>query len=163
VEALSCETTPKKLQRLVENFKDASPSRRQKIVQVFLRMRERGEPAIEAVLREDIPSLRTPLAEILEKTGYVEQCIRRLMHRHPAVRRDTAELLSLIGTASAFRGIVLAARDPDEEVRVRVIKALEKLETREGREILNELEEDPDERVRKYTAWALERLKAKQL
>jgi HEAT repeat protein len=163
VGALSCGTTPKKLQRLVENFKDASPSRRQNIVQVFLRMRERGEPAIEALLREDIPSLRSHLAEILEKTGYVEQCIRLLTHRRPAARRDTAELLSLIGTASAFRGIVLAARDPDEEVRVRVIKALEKLETKEGREILKELEEDPDERVRKYTAWALERLKAKEL
>jgi HEAT repeat protein len=59
--------------------------------------------------------------------------------------------------------MVLAARDPDEEVRIQVIKALEKLETKEGRNILTALEGDPDRRIRKYTHWALERLKAKAL
>ena len=114
-------------------------------------------------MREDIPSLRSYIGEILEKTGHIESKIRKLSHRDTNRRREAAEFLSLIGTRSAFRGIVLAARDPDEEVRVRVIKALEKLETEEGNEILQALENDPDRRVRKYTLWALERLRAKAL
>jgi HEAT repeat protein len=93
----------------------------------------------------------------------VESNIRKLSHKDPSSRRTAAEFLSLVGTKSAFRGIVLAARDPDEEVRVMVIKALEKLAKKDSREILDYLENDPDKRVRKYTHWALERLKAKSL
>jgi HEAT repeat protein len=52
----------------------------------------------------------------------------------------------------------MAARDPDQEVRVLVVKALEKLNTPQGRDILERLKEDPDKRIRKYTHWALERL-----
>jgi HEAT repeat protein len=100
---------------------------------------------------------------VLEKTGYVEERIRQLAHRDPQVRQQAAEFLSLVGTKAAFRGIVLAARDPDQEVRVRVVKALERLETPEGQEILKSLENDPDSRVRRYTLWALERLRAKAL
>jgi len=58
----------------------------------------------------------------------------------------------------AFRGLVTAAKDPDQEVRVCVVKALEKLDSDQGREILEKLKEDPDNRIRKYTLWALERL-----
>ena len=76
-------------------------------------------------------------------------------------RRDSEE--RWIGTRAAFRGIVLAARDPDEDVRVEVTKALEYLNTPEGAEILSDLENDPDKRVRKYTLWALERIKARNL
>ena len=57
----------------------------------------------------------------------------------------------------------MAARDPDNEVRVQVTKALERLATKEGSQILNALEEDPDRRIRKYTHWAIERIKAKSL
>ena len=72
-------------------------------------------------------------------------------------------MLALIGTESAFRGMVIAARDPDEEVRVQVVRALEKLETTEGKRILAALQKDPDKRIRKYTHWALQRLKAQSL
>jgi hypothetical protein len=44
-----------------------------------------------------------------------------------------------------------------------VSKALERLATSEGEEILHSLQEDPERRIRKYTAWALERIKAKKL
>jgi len=67
-------------------------------------------------------------------------------------------MLSLMDTLPAFRGLVLAAKDPDQDVRVCVVKALEKLKTPDGREILEKLKEDPDNRIRKYTHWALERL-----
>jgi len=52
----------------------------------------------------------------------------------------------------------MAAKDPDQEVRVCVVKALEKLKGSQSQDILEKLKEDPDSRVRKYTYWALERL-----
>jgi HEAT repeat protein len=124
-------------------------------------MASEGEEAMVELLRQDIPSLRPFVNDILERVGYVESLIRRLSHRDPDVRRRAAEILSFIGTASAFRGIVLAARDPDQEVRVKVTRALETLNTDSGKEILAELQSDPDKRVRKYTTWALQRAKAK--
>ncbi len=163
VSALAENATGRKIARLVENFKDASPALRERIAEVFVTMREQGEPAVHELLGEDIASLEPYIGEILDSTGYVEDRIRRLSHRDPHERREAAEFLSLLGTAPAFRGLVLAARDPDEQVRVQVVKALEKLETKEGKEILASLNEDPDPRVRKYTQWALERLRAKAL
>jgi HEAT repeat protein len=163
IEVLARDAVKKKLNRIVEHFKDAPPSLRDKITSAFVAMKEAGEESIIELLQEDISSLKPYLDSILEKTGYVEDKIRKLRHRSPAVRRDAAAFLSLVGTQSAFRGMVMAARDPDEEVRVKVIKALEKLETDEGKEILQTLENDPDKKVRTYTQWALERLRAKAL
>lgn len=161
--ALTKKTSRKELTHLIENFKDASQRVRDKLRDTFRGMKEQGEEAMVELLRQDIASLKPFVTDILEGTGFVESTIRKMTHRDTSVRRDAAEALSLIGTESAFRGIVLAARDPDEEVRVRVIKALEKLETKEGKSILNALENDPDKRIRKYTHWALERMHSKSL
>ncbi len=161
--ALAKKINSKELTHLIENFKNASQRIRDKLKETFKRMKKEGEEAMVELLRQDIASLKPFIADILEGTGFVESTIRKLTHRDTGVRRDAAEALSLIGTQSAFRGIVLAARDPDEEVRVRVIKALEKLETKEGKSILNALENDPEKRIRKYTHWALERLHSKSL
>lgn len=156
-------TEKKQFKRLVESFKDGSPIMREKISEVFKKMDEKCEKVLIELLKEEIPSLKPFIADILEATGYVEHLIRQFKHRDPALRREASSMLSIIGTKSAFRGIVLAAKDPDEEVRVTVIKALERLETEEGQDILKELEQDPDSKVRKYTHWAEERLKAKAL
>lgn len=162
-EGLSHSSEAATIKRLIERFKDGSPTLRDAITDVFKLMGERSEEAVRDLLHEDIPSLRPFLNEILESTGYVESRIRMLNHRDPKIRRDAADFLSSVGSAAAFRGIVLAARDPDEEVRVKVAKALERLATKDGEEILHTLEEDPERRVRKYTHWALERVKAKKL
>ena len=161
--ALSKKTERRLLTRIVEQFKDAVPALKQGISDAAILMGEAGETTMVDLLREGIATLKPYLAEILEATGYLESQIRKLSHRDPAIRRTAAEILSLVETKSAFRGIVLAARDPDEEVRVSVTKALEKLATDEGKSILEDLQNDPDRRVRKYTAWALERLRAKSL
>jgi HEAT repeat protein len=163
LEALANKTSRNELAHLIDNFKDASQRIRDKLRRAFGSMKQKGESSMLDLLSQDIASLKPFVADILEGTGFVESTIRKMTHRDPAVRREAAEALSLIGTESAFRGIVLAARDPDEEVRVRVIKALEKLETKEGKSILNSLENDPDARIRKYTHWALERLHSKSL
>ncbi len=163
VNALAHRTEKKEVLRIIEVFKDALPNFRERIAHVFKQMGDRGEKQLADLLREDISSLNPYVVDILEATGHIESNIRRLSHRDPSVRKAAAEFLSLVGTRSAFRGIVLAARDPDEDVRVMVIRALEKLEKKDGKELLSSLESDPDRRVRKYTHWALERLHAKAL
>ena len=63
-----------------------------------------------------------------------------------------ASSLSLVGSRAAYRGIVLAARDPDTDVRVAVTRALERLAGAEGAKMLTDLEHDPDSRVTKVRA-----------
>ncbi|WP_319559604.1 HEAT repeat domain-containing protein [Marispirochaeta sp.] len=163
IQALAEKHDQRSLTRMVEVFKDSEPKIRESMSEAFKRMRSKGETSLVNLLNEDIPSLLPLVYDILEDTGWVESIIRRLAKRDPKERREAAALLARIGTRAAFRGIVLAARDPDEEVRVEVTKALEYLNTPEGAEILADLENDPDKRVRKYTLWALERIKAKNL
>ncbi|MFW5814126.1 MAG: HEAT repeat domain-containing protein [Spirochaetota bacterium] len=162
-DALAGKARGASVRRLVERFKDAGPELRDRITGVFTRMGEHGEPVVREVLEEEIESLRPLLAEILETTGYVENRIRLLSHRDPRIRRNAADFLAKVGSEAAFRGIVLAARDPDSQVRVQVTKALERLASEDGKEILHALENDPDRKIRKYTHWALERLEAKSM
>jgi HEAT repeat protein len=162
-DALSKKTGKKELLALVEHLKDASPDLRDQLIWVFTKIGRKGRLAAAELLEEDIPSLKPVINEILEKTGAVESAIRNLSNRNPEIRCSAAEFLSKVGTVQAFRGIVLAARDPNQDVRVRVVKALERLNTPSGRGTLTELREDPDKRVRKYTEWAMERIKSKSL
>ncbi|MFO7729147.1 MAG: HEAT repeat domain-containing protein, partial [Spirochaetia bacterium] len=159
--SLSRKLSQKELMALVSHLKDAEHNMREKLAHVFTRMGYESEAMLVELLREDISSLRPYITSVLEETGFIDHTIRKLSHRDPQVRRDAAQLLSLIGTVAAFRGIVLAARDPDEQVRVHVTKALERLNTKGGNEILQQLQEDPDPKIRKYTLWALERIKVK--
>ncbi len=161
VQALSVKKPGKLLKLLLEYFKDASPEVRDRIAESFKLMGSSIEPEIVSILKENITSLHGVLADILLKTGYIDTTMKKLLHRNPDVRKDAAAVLSLIKTKEAFKGIVLASRDPDQNVRVEVLKALEMLNTKEGKPILEELKNDPDKRVRKYTLWALERLDAK--
>jgi HEAT repeat protein len=163
VAAMARKTDRKSLVALVEHFKDSEAVLRDRIAEVFIAMGEKGEDALVDLLKEDIASLKPFLSEILTRTGFVEILIRKLSHRKPKVRREAAELLAQIATESAYRGIVLAARDPDREVRVKVTRALESLATPAGESILKSLQDDPDRKVRRYTHWAMERLKARKL
>ncbi len=161
IKALSGKTAKGEIRLMVELFKDAAPQLREYIAEAFKGMGESSESAIIELLSEEIASLRDILSEILLKTGYVESTVRKLRHRMPEKRKEAAATLALMQTKEAFKGMVLAARDPDSDVRVEVLKALEKLNTPDGEPILSALKEDPDKRVRKYTLWALERLQAK--
>ena len=163
IKALSAKIDKKEINFIIEKFKDGSPGLRDKLTMVFSKMKEAGEQILIDLLQEDITALKPFICQVLENTGYIESLIRFLKHRDPAKRRKAASELSFIGTESAFRGIVLAARDSDEEVRVSVTKALEKLNNPEGTEILKSLKEDPDRKVRKYTLWALERINSRNM
>jgi len=163
IAAMARKTDRKSLVALVEHFKDSEAILRDRIAEVFTAMGEKGENVLVELLKEDIASLKPFLSEILTRTGFVEILIRKLSHRKPQVRREAAELLAQIATDSAYRGIVLAARDPDREVRVKVTRALESLATPASESILKSLQDDPDRKVRRYTHWAMERLKARKL
>ena len=163
MEGLSLKRDKKSLSALVEQFKNGGPQLRDDLSRAVEMMGREGEMVMVDLLKEDIPSLHHYIAEVIESSGYVEANIRKLKHRDPKVRKDAADFLSAVKTKAAFRGIVLAARDPDSEVRVSVTKALEALSTDEGTQILRDLEQDPDKKVRKYTLWALERIKTKGL
>ncbi|MBF9015207.1 MULTISPECIES: HEAT repeat domain-containing protein [unclassified Oceanispirochaeta] len=163
IRSLSRKKDKKSISAAIELFKDAGPQLREDLSTVFKMMGYEGEKTMVELLKEDIPSLQKYIAEVLESTGFVENHIRKLKHRDSAVRQESAAFLAAIRTKAAFRGIVLAARDPNPDVRIEVTKALEVLNTDEGKEILKALEEDPDKSVRKYTFWALERVRTKSL
>jgi HEAT repeat protein len=163
VAALSRKTEKKEAELLLEYLKNAEARIKNFISKAFAAMGEQMEAPLSAILKEGLSYLKPYIAEIFEETGYVDKKIRLLSHRDPLVRRASAGFLSLLDSKAAFRGIVMAARDPDEEVRVLVVKALEKLAGPDCASILQELNNDPDQRIRKYTAWAMERLEAKAL
>ncbi|MCL2804389.1 MAG: HEAT repeat domain-containing protein [Treponema sp.] len=160
--ALAMRTTRRDITQLIEIFKDAEPHLREKLIPVFKAQGKKAEPQILEILKDDVSSFKPYLVKILEETGYIDETKRRLSKRNVEIRREAAMLLSLLDTLPAFRGLVLAAKDPDQEVRVCVVKALEKLKNDKGtspsRDILEKLKDDPDSRIRKYTYWALERL-----
>jgi HEAT repeat protein len=160
VKALANRTAKRDITRLIEIFKDAEPQLREKLIPVFKAQGKEAEPHILEILKDEVASLKPYLVKILEETGYVDRVKRRLSDRNAEVRREAAQTLSLLDTLPAFRGLVLAAKDPDQEVRVAVVKALEKLKNSESQEMLEELKKDPDNRIRKYTFWALERLES---
>ena len=160
VKALANRTSKRDINKLIEIFKDAEPQLREKIIPVFKAQGKEAEPLILEILKDEVVSLKPYLVKILEETGYVDRVKRRLSHRDAEVRREAAQTLSLLDTLPAFRGLVMAAKDPDQEVRVCVVKALEKLKSSQSQEMLEQLKADPDNRIRKYTYWALERLES---
>lgn len=163
VNALSRKTSGGQLGRLFEHLKDAAPPLREELTLAFKAMGEPGGHAMAELLREEIASLRPFIMEVLETSGHTEFQIRRLSNKDVAVRRRAAEFLTSVSSLSALRGLVMAAKDPDEEVRIHVVRALEKLTSKEGKQLLDSLTNDPSSKVRRYTLWALERMKAKSL
>jgi HEAT repeat protein len=158
INALAKRTSKRDLSQIIEIFKNAEPKLREKLVHVFKIQGKEAEPSVLEILKEEVRSLKPYLVKILEETGYIEETKRRLSSRDANVRREAATMLSLMDTLTAFRGLVLAAKDPDHEVRICVVRALEKLKGSQSYDFLEKLKQDPDSRVRKYTNWALERL-----
>jgi len=128
VAALSCKTDEKAIQTLFEYYQKAGALLRDRIIEVFVAMEENGEEIFAALLKKRSPSLNSSLAELLQKTGFVETLIRKLGHRAIQERREAIEVLAEIPSESASRGIALALRDPDEKIRIKAKKALKSLE-----------------------------------
>ncbi|MGI9256711.1 MAG: HEAT repeat domain-containing protein, partial [Salinispira sp.] len=155
-------TDTARLRLLIAELKNAEVALRKKLVAVFVSMKEDAEPFFVEVLKNDSISLRAYIIETLEKSGYFNSVIRRLTQRNVNVRREAAEFLLLAGTFTSYRGLIQACRDPDEDIRILVTRALDYLASEDGRDILAELRSDPSRRVRRYTHWALERFEARK-
>ena len=160
ISAMAERKEKKDLSLLIDSFKTGTPALKKDLITVFKTQEKNAEPVLLKLLEEDAPSLKPYIAEILDGTGYIGKTIRKLSHRDVRIRRQAAVWLSRLENTASYRGLVLAARDPDQEIRVLVVKAMDRLNTPAGVEILENLKNDPDRRIRKYTLWAMERLKA---
>ncbi len=161
--ALSRKQGRSAIERILEQISSAAPEIRKLLVEVLKSMGEASESVLESLLFELDHPLREVTVEVLESIGSVDSRIRHLTNRDPSIRREAAAFLYQAGTKSAYRGLVQAARDPDEEVRSYVVKALDALDSDRGQAILEELQSDPEKRIRTFTAWALERHRARKL
>ncbi|MCK5154472.1 MAG: HEAT repeat domain-containing protein, partial [Spirochaetales bacterium] len=149
---------------IILNFMEKTTSAvRQNIIKAIKIMGDKAETIIETLLFSDNKIIHKHAVSILDDSGIIDLRIRQLAHRDLTIRRKAAEFLLKTGTKKAFRGIILAVKDPDPEIRIQVIKALDLLNSTEGFSILEDLKNDPEKRVQKYTLWALERYEAKQL
>ncbi len=162
-EALTHYNSIEKIKKIFEYLEKSPPNSQSGFKTVLFRMKEKAEvPALD-ILRDGNRSLKEYALSILERSGYIDKKIRTLGSKEQEERFKAAQFLAQAGTKKAYRGLITAARDPDERIRVEVIKAIDRLNTREGNELLAELKNDPDKRVRRYTLWALERVEAKDL
>ncbi len=140
-----------------------TPVIRENIIKAVKLMGDKVETIIEKLLFSGSKILHKHAVAILEDSGIIDLRIRQLAHRNPTIRKTAAEFLVKAGTKAAFRGIILAAKDPDKEIRIQVVKALDQMNSPKGLPIMEELKNDPDRKVRRYTLWALERYEAKNL
>ena len=102
------------------------------------------------------PSLVSAAAAILEKNGFVELLATQLRSPLAETRRKAALKLSLLGSPSACRALLPAARDVNRDIRILSMKALVRLEG--SSPFLKELASDPDGRIRRYARWAQRRI-----
>jgi len=160
---LSNKSNQDNLIEILNFMEKTTPVIRENIIRSIKIMGDKAESIIESLLFKDNKILHKHAVRILDDSGIIDLRIRQLAHRDPKVRRKSAEFLMKTGTLKAFRGIIMAAKDPDYEVRIQVVKALDKICSPQGLSILAELKNDPEKRVRRYTLWALERYETKKL
>ncbi|MFP4180647.1 MAG: HEAT repeat domain-containing protein [Spirochaetaceae bacterium] len=163
VKAIAKKNSTSMIKQILSHIKKEDSRVRNLLVQALKSMGESSETVLESLVFDLDSSLRDVTIEILEHIGSVDNRIRHLNNRDASVRREAAAFLSHVGTKNAYRGLVLAAKDPDGDVRSYVIKALDKLDSDKGMELLEELRNDPDRRVRNLTEWAIERHRARRL
>lgn len=163
VKAIAKKNGTAMIKQILSHIKKEDSRVRNLLVQALKSMGESSETVLESLVFDLDSSLRDVTIEILEHIGSVDNRIRHLNNRDASVRREAAAFLSHVGTKSAYRGLVRAAKDPDGDVRSHVIKALDKLDSDRGMELLEELRNDPDRRVRNLTEWAIERHRARRL
>ena len=161
--SLSKKQQSRMILRLLSHISKADHQNRELLMEILRSMGESAEYVLEAALVDAADSLRPVAVEVLESIGSIDARIRHLSNRDPSVRREAAAFLLKTGTRNAYRGLIQAARDPDEEVRTFVVKALDELNSDKGKAILEELKNDPHKKVRTYTKWALERYNARRL
>ncbi len=163
ITTLSQKTKTAEIKTILKFMNGTTPGIRNKIIKAFRLMGTDTQLYLEKILSADDKATHKNITSILEDSGLVDLRIRQLSHRDPDIRKRAAEFLLKTGTKAAYRGIIMAAKDPDEEIRIMVVKALDILNSPRGLSILEELKNDPEKRVKRYTLWAMERYEAKKL
>jgi HEAT repeat protein len=151
------------ISRILSHIEKLDPRNRALLIDMIRAMGDSAESVLGSFLFDTANPLRETAVEVLERIGTIDAHIRHLANRDASVRREAASFLYRVGTLNAFRGLIQSARDPDEDVRACVVKALDSLDSDRGKSILEELRNDPRRRIRTYTNWALERYRAKRL
>lgn len=154
---------PENIRKLFELMEGAPPKGRKRLEEILHNLGQKAESIAKEILLEGNGLLKEYAVMVLENSGFIDMTVRKLSHRDPEERYRAAEFLYLVGNKKAYRGLISAAKDPVEKIRTLVIKAVDRLNTREGNILLEDLKDDPDKKVRRYTLWALERIEAKEL
>jgi HEAT repeat protein len=110
----------------------------------------RAVAKIVSVFRSCTPAEQTSAVDalgIIDSPGVEPFLCRQLGNPDPRVRRHTVRALVQIGTATALRRVVLAARDSNPRVRLALSKALASCPHPTARQTLERLSVDPDASV----------------
>jgi len=105
-----------------------TPAVRQNIIKAIKIMGNKAETIIETLLFNDNKIIHKHAVHILDDSGIVDLRIRQLAHRDLFIRRKAAEFLMKTGSPKALRSIILAVKDPDQEIRI--LWALERYEAK---------------------------------
>lgn len=145
------------LQRVIDYYRISAPPLRKRMKPVILAFgQDMDDP-----LRDLITSLegkgRDILSRLLIESGYVSRLALRLNSTDRDRRIRAVEILIALGTREALKTALMAVNDPLEEVRIAVVRALERMDTPRTFALLDELAEDGNGKVRRYAQWARER------
>ena len=146
---------------LVRNYVKAEPALREELKPLFIKLGMSMEESMASLLKDQSTEARTMIEAILEEGGYTDRLASRLTS--PDVSQRIRAIGNLIGLErrEALKAALMAAGDPENTVRIALVKALEKLNTPGTNRMIEELCEDPDKKVRTYAVWARERLESR--
>ena len=160
IKALAGKRSPEEIEKLVSLFKGGVPHLKEMMTEVFVKMGEKAEESLLAMIRDGNRAMVPYIREILERTGFIQALAARLNHRKAEKRKETVEKLLLIGTKEAVRVLIPAARDINKSIRIMTLDGIRKMQSPEGKTLLEDLKANaPDKDVRKHAAWALNRIK----
>ncbi len=162
IAALARKTDRKDLERIMELYPDLPLGARKRLSALAANPGPVLEANLLSLLSEERSNLRESVISFLESGGFTVRQVTRLSHREPGIRKQAAEILSVLATQDSYRGLVIAARDSVQDVSDSAIETFEGLPVAERERILEGLSEDPDRRVRKNARWLVERLATKE-
>ncbi len=128
VKSLASKKEKTDLEAMMEHFKTADEPLKTALVEVFVLMGEPCEKMIIQLLFEKNADNHPFLTELLTRTGCIESLSRTLSHSQLSVRKKTIQILELVGTPAALRGMASAHKDPSPEIRKKAQAAAASLE-----------------------------------
>lgn len=95
--------------------------------------------------------------EILHKSSFVEKTINGLKNKNVDIRLSALKKLILIDTNLAHKGILLAGRDNNKEIRSKAMKKIEEL-NKNNKKAIELLKEDSSKAVQMNILWILNKI-----